>query len=163
MKRFGLSVRKQKGISLLEVLLSLSIIAIILVMATRYFFVANRNDKVNTVRQQIGAVTSAIESWKSQNATYSATPSLSLGTLSNQGFLANSSYMVNAGTSNATLNNPWGYSISITNISDNGADITTTLPGINECKALRNSYPDAQNCTSGAFTLHIPSNSNSST
>ena len=31
-----------RGISLLEVLLSLSIIAIILVMATRYFFVASK-------------------------------------------------------------------------------------------------------------------------
>jgi len=158
MKAF--SIRKQKGISLLEVLLSLSIIAIILVMATRYFFVANRNDKVNTVRQQVGALISAVESWKSQNATYSATPSLSVGTLSNEGFLANSSYIRNAGSTNASLNNPWGYSISITNVSDNGADITTTLPGVNECNALRNSYPDAQTCTSGVFTLHVPSDSN---
>ncbi len=160
MKRLGLSVRKQKGISLLEVLLSLSIIAIILVMATRYFFVANRNDKVNTVRQQMGALISAVESWKSQNASYSATPSLTVGTLSNEGFLADSNYMVNLGTSNATLNNPWGYRIAVMNVSDNGVDITTTLPGINECRSLRNSYPDAQKCASGVFTLHIPSDSN---
>ena len=37
-------ITKQLGISLLEVMLSLSIIAIILVMATKYFFVANRSD-----------------------------------------------------------------------------------------------------------------------
>lgn len=157
MKRLRLSMRKQKGISLLEVLLSLSIISIILVMATRYFFVANRNDKVNTVRQQVGSLISAIESWKSQNATYLG---LSVGTLSKEGFMANSSYMVNPGSSNANLNNPWGYSISTANVTDNGADITTTLPGLNECKLLKNSYPDAKKCTTGVFTLHIPSNSN---
>lgn len=155
-----MKLRNQKGISLLEVLLSLGIIAIILVMATKYFFVANRNDKINTVRQQVGEVISAIESWKSEHATYADTPSLSIGTLSDEGFLANSSLMVNPGTPNATLNNPWGYSITITNVSDNGADITTTLPGTNECRSLRNSYPDAQNCTSGQFTLHVPSESN---
>ncbi|MCB1827055.1 MAG: type II secretion system protein, partial [Coxiellaceae bacterium] len=149
-----MKIKNQRGISLFEVLCSLGIIAIILVMAAKYFFVANRNDKVNVVRQQIGAVVSAIESWKAEHATYSATPSLTVGTLSEQGFLANSSLLVNAGTANATLNNPWGYSIRITNVSDNGVDIQTTLPSINECRALRNSYPDAQNCTSGQFTLH---------
>jgi type II secretory pathway pseudopilin PulG len=151
-----MSMLKQKGISLLEVLLSLGIIAIILVMATKYFFVANRNDKVNTVRQQVGAVMSAVESWKGEHATYAATPGLSIGTLSDQGFLANSSLKENAGTSNAQLKNPWGYDIGISNISDNGADIATTLPGVNECRSLRNSYPDAQPCTSGVFTLHLP-------
>lgn len=162
MKRLRLSMRKQKGISLLEVLLSLSIISIILVMATRYFFVANRNDKVNTVRQQVGSLISAVESWKNQNATYSATPSLSIGTLSSDGFMANSSFMVNQGTPNASLNNPWGYPIKVTSSGVNGADITTTLPGLNECRSLRNSYPDAQKCTAGEFTLHVPSNSNTS-
>lgn len=160
MKRCYSFKKNQKGISLLEVLLSLGIIAIILVMATKYFFIADRNDKINTVRQQIGEVISAIESWKAEHPTYADTPALSIGTLSDQGFLANSSLMVNPGTSNATLDNPWGYSISITNVSDSGVDITTTLPGVNECRSLRNSYPDAENCTSGQFTLHIPDESN---
>lgn len=153
---------KQQGISLFEVLCSLGIIAIILVMAAKYFFVANRNDKINVVRQQVGAVVSAIESWNAEHATYSATPSLTIGTLLDQGFLANSSLMVNPGTPNATLDNPWGYEITITNVSDNGADLQTTLPSLNECRTLRNSYPNAQNCTSGQFTLHIPPESNNS-
>ena len=160
MKLFCFS-KPQRGISLLEALLSLGIIAIILVIATKYFFITNRDNKVNTVRHQIGEVISAIESWKSEQATYADTPLLSIGTLSDQGFLANSSLMVNSGTLSATLNNPWGYSITITNVSDNGADVTTTLPGINECRSLRNRYPDAQNCTSGQFTLHVPSETNS--
>lgn len=156
MNRFGCR-KQQEGISLLEVLLSLGIIAIILVMATKYFFVANRNDKVNIVRQQIGAIISAVESWKAEQPTYSATPSLSIGTLSDEGFLAKSSLMQDGGKTNARLNNPWGYLIAIDNVTDTGADITTTLPGINECRSLHNSYPDAEDCKSGLFRLHIPS------
>ena len=75
-----------KAISLLEVLLSLSIIAIILVMATRYFFVATNNDKVNILRQQIGSLVAAVNSWKNQNPQYTET--LTIQQLSNDGFLA---------------------------------------------------------------------------
>ena len=87
MKRLHFST-KQQGISLLEVLLSLGIIAIVLVMVIKYFFVANRNDKISTVRQQIGEVVSAIESWQSGHTAYGDTLSLSIGTLSDQGFFS---------------------------------------------------------------------------
>src|SRR3990167_733649 len=60
----------QRAISLLEVLLSLSIIAIILVMATRYFFVASHNDKVNTTFGQIGGLIAAVHNYKGANALY---------------------------------------------------------------------------------------------
>lgn len=154
--RYQRGYQKQTGISLLEVLLSLGIIAVILVMATKYFFVADRNDKINTLRQQIGEVMVGIESWKSEHPTYSETPELSIGTLSSEGFMANSSSLVNPGSANATLNNPWGYRIEIAHVESTGADIVTTLPGVNECRSLRNSFPDAEPCTSGEFTLHVP-------
>ena len=149
-------ITKQLGISLLEVMLSLSIIAIILVMATKYFFVANRSDKINTVRQQIGEVIAAIESWKSEHPTYSDSPTLTIGTLSQQGFLAKTNLMSNSGTANATLNNPWGYRISIDNVGDNSVMVKTNLPGANDCRALRNSFPDAQPCNMGQFVLPVP-------
>ena len=44
---------KQAGISLLEVMLSLSIIAVILVMATRYYFLASNAQRVNQDRKSV--------------------------------------------------------------------------------------------------------------
>ena len=86
MKNMGkfIGKRLQRAISLLEVLLSLSIIAIILVMATRYFFVASNNDKINILRQQIGSLVAAVNSWKNQNPQY--TSSLTIAELNKMDF-----------------------------------------------------------------------------
>src|SRR3990167_4850439 len=126
----------QRAISLLEVLLSLSIIAIILVMATRYFFVASNNDKVNIVRQQIGSLVAAINSWKNQNPQY--TSDLTVETLSNDGFLANSRSL---SEDKSTLYDPWGDTINLQTIAGSGAQITVDLPTQSDCDSLQNSYP----------------------
>ncbi|MCH9644370.1 MAG: prepilin-type N-terminal cleavage/methylation domain-containing protein [Gammaproteobacteria bacterium] len=130
--------RHQAGISLLEVLLSLSIIAIILVMATRYFFVASNNDRINSVRQQVGAIVAAIHSWKDQNPQYNS--NLSVSSLYQDGFLAKSSSLVISGTQ-ASLYNPWGQQISISSGTES-ATIQLALPKLSDCKALQNSFKD---------------------
>jgi len=149
-------LRWQKGVSLLEVLLSLVVISIILLIATQYFSVVNRNEKMNILRQQIGSLISAIESWRSEHSVYEATPRLSISTLLNEGFLAKSSFMKNTGTQETILNNPWGHQIVIERVTDVGIEISTELPGGSECRSLRNSYPDAEVCYSGIFRLHLP-------
>lgn len=139
-----------KGISLLEVLLSLSIIAIILVMATRYFFVASNNNKVNTVRQEIGSLIAGITSWKNENPLYS--PSLTIQALYNAGFLANSNSL---STDKSILYDPWGGTINLAVAQDTGATISDTLPTAAECTSLLNSYPDG-NCGGGnTFSITI--------
>lgn len=139
---------RQSGISLLEVLLSLSIIAIILVMATRYFFVANNNDKVNMVRQEVGSVIAAVNAWKNQNPQYSA--DLTIAQLSQDGFLANSHSL---STDKSTLYDPWGDPIQLS-VTGNAAQITVTLPKPSDCTALQNSYPDGS-CQDNVFSLEV--------
>ena len=134
----------QTGISLLEVLLSLSIIAIILVMATRYFFVASNNDRINTVRQQLGSLVAAVHSWKDQNPQYNN--NLTISALYEDGFLARSSSLVVSGNQ-ASLYDPWGQEITINSGTDS-ATIKLALPKLSDCKTLQNSFKDA-NCSGG--------------
>jgi type II secretory pathway pseudopilin PulG len=49
----------QRGIGLLELMLSLSIIAILLVMATRYFLQANEQQKINNAISQFNGIAGA--------------------------------------------------------------------------------------------------------
>src|SRR3990167_10875228 len=62
---------REQWLSLLEVLLSLSIIAIILIMARRYFFVASHNDKVNITVSQIGGLIAAVHNYNGADPNYS--------------------------------------------------------------------------------------------
>lgn len=156
MKQIRFSRKHQKGISLLEVLLSLSIIAIILVMATRYFFVASNNDRVNTTRQQVGSLIAAIRGWKGQNSQYSS--SLNVSLLYQNGKIASSNSLkvngVGSGAT-ATMYDPWGQQITVVGAADQ-ATITVKLPKKSDCVALRNSYPAAKPCAdSGTFELMV--------
>ena len=145
----------QTGISLLEVLLSLSIIAIILVMATRYFFVASNTDRVNIARQEVGELIAATHSWKNQNPTYD--PSLTINQLYQDGFLATSSSLSAA---RDKMYDPWGNEITYT-ASATGVSISMTTPSAGDCTSLLNSYPGTPDgkggqCTGGdnkQFTL----------
>lgn len=138
-----------RAISLLEVLLSLSIIAIILVMATRYFFVATNNDKINIVRQQVGSLIAAVNSWKNQNPQYTA--ALTIAQLSTDGFLANSRSLSDDKT---TLFDPWGDAISLQSVQGTGAQISVTLPKSSDCNSLQNSYPDGE-CANATFNILV--------
>ncbi len=142
-------IKKIRAISLLEVLLSLSIIAIILVMATRYFFVASNNDKINIARQQVGSLVAAINSWKNQNPQY--TSDLTIAQLSHDGFLANSRSL---SADKSTLYDPWGDQLNLTVSQGTGAQISLRLPKESDCNSLQNSYPDGS-CDGPVFNLLV--------
>ncbi len=147
---------KQSGISLLEVMLSLSIIAIILVMATRYFFVASENQNVNKVRGQIGTVVAGLQNYRNQNADYTG---ISMNTLVVGGFVAQTADVSGAAGS-YQLNNPWNSPITVAIASTvNGAIVSTALPTQNDCAALLAGYSSSNGaCTSTApwtFTVTI--------
>lgn len=59
----------QRGISLLELMLSLAVIAMVLVLATRYFMNTRTSQQVNEAAEMITAVYAAGESWlQTQNS-----------------------------------------------------------------------------------------------
>ena len=127
---------KQAGISLLEVMLSLSIIAIILVMATRYFFVANNNSNVNKLRGEIATVVSALQDYRNQHADYSGVTDMSI--LIAAGFIDKT-----ADVTATTYNNPWTSPILVTG-SATSATITTTVPSQSDCNAVASGYSAQQ-------------------
>lgn len=141
---------KQTGISLLEVLLSLSIIAIILVLATRYFFVATNNNKVNTAVSQIGGIVAAAHTWKGINTSYTG---VSVQVLYDAGQLENFPGLDNATTSAVMLKDLWGdeFSVAPAAADNNHVTITLTLPDSGNCEALRNAYIGAT-CSGTQFS-----------
>lgn len=153
---------RQLGISLLEVLLSLSIIAIILVMATRYFFVANSNDKTNTTVSQIGGLIAAAHNWKGAGYDYRSNGKPLLKELADSGQLTNFPGYSPNGINNSILTSMWGEPFNIAPSSNPSlATITINLPkGV--CEAMQRAYPqdlDANirsSCRGSTFTYTFP-------
>lgn len=56
-------MKKHLGIGLLELMLSLAIISVLLVMATRYYRVARQGQQVNDAISEIHAIIAACENW----------------------------------------------------------------------------------------------------
>lgn len=105
----------QKGISLLEVMLSLAIIAIILVMATRYFGIASGTSKLNQATGQINEIKQGLAQWSVNNGSYSGA---TLTTLSTANFITSET---------AAGQNPWGGTLGL---SATATSATITMEGL---------------------------------
>jgi prepilin-type N-terminal cleavage/methylation domain-containing protein len=75
---------KQKGIGLLELMLALAIIAILIVMVTRYFGKASQSQKLTVTASQIAELYQALHHWKTSGVT-SVPPTLA--TLAEKGLI----------------------------------------------------------------------------
>jgi prepilin-type N-terminal cleavage/methylation domain-containing protein len=64
--------KRQQGVSLLELMLSLAIIAVILTMATRFYQQANETRKTNEAYQAVVGLVAAVDNWKAANPTAKA-------------------------------------------------------------------------------------------
>ena len=56
--------RREQGIGLLELMLSLAVIAILLVMATRFFGVTHRAQAVNHATKEVTVVLAGMQHWR---------------------------------------------------------------------------------------------------
>lgn len=65
-----LNKRRQRGIGLLELMLSLAIISVLLVMATRYYKSARQNQQVNDAISLVEAIIAASENWVIERDDY---------------------------------------------------------------------------------------------
>lgn len=146
---------KQAGISLLEVLLSLAIIAIILVMAIQYFSYATDSQKLNIIRNIVGADMSAVQSYGINNS--SDFSDVSVQKLVENGYLSKSTKNISCdsgGTCKQT--SPWGDDMTITGSSGSG-NVTLAFPLAQElCNNLKDSYGASQvDCSNAAATVYL--------
>jgi type II secretory pathway pseudopilin PulG len=151
--------RQMAGISLLEVLLSLGIIAIILVMVTQYSLTATSSQKLNIVRTIIGADISAIQSYGFNNVGYQ---NISISNLVNSGYLSSDPKNITCTGNTCNQYTPWGSPITLSG-STGSATLTIPLPGASAlCKNLQESYNNKNTtgtqlvaCGSGQATVTI--------
>lgn len=105
-------IRKQKGIGLLELMLSFTVIAILLVTAARYYNLTRSSEKVSEAENMVVAVYSAGESWLQSNADFSG---ISITTFINNG-------SVTKDFAGETVN-PWNGNIIVQQNTQLGAKI----------------------------------------
>lgn len=144
--------KNQNGIGLLELMLSLGIIAILLVMATRYFVVTSRNEKVNRAVSQINSVIAAVGNWKGSKPTYA---NLSVTELNKYGLLAAADVSVTGSGQNTTavIISPFNTNATVTPGKENNSFIIT-YDGIPSwaCEGLAAKFSIGGSCTADEST-----------
>jgi type II secretory pathway pseudopilin PulG len=107
---------KQLGIGLLELMLSLAIIAILLVMAIRYYQSASSAQSINQAIDMVNAVKGGVKNYLTSNIGSTTIPKVS--DLAAKGYLPNT-------YENPTTANPWGGAIGFG--SSTCTDAATTM------------------------------------
>ncbi len=142
----------QRGISLLEVMLSLSIIAIILVMATRYFFTASDSQRINQAKAEVATVLSAVSTYGHNHGNNFETLT-SMGVLISDGYLNSNLANVHGTAPSQTFSDAYGGNITVLGTANN-ATITIALPTTAACAGLMAGYSTgACDSDTHAFTL----------
>jgi len=129
----------QRGIGLLELMLSLAIISVLLLMATRYYKSADQGQKVSNAISLITGIAGAGAQYLSTHPKEKPTD-LNLQVLTNDGYLSKEF---------STMSNPWGGTIKVSG-SDAGL-VTITLEGVpgGPCRILQSSFSDTNGTKCG--------------
>ncbi len=140
--------RHQRGIGLLELMLSLAIIAILLIMATRYFETAHRSQRVNESLELIQSIVSGSSNYLMANHNYT-----DIDTEYVVGYVPK--FYVKS--DNKSIINPWNTAVTVGS-SDGKLQIAFGTMPLEACTMLKNvtaSFADTATCTDGAFTILI--------
>ena len=126
-------IKCSAGISLLEVMLSLSIIAAVLMMATRYYQVTQFSESVNEATNLVNQVNAAAGRYQSIAGSYV-----------NMDFttdLVGRGYIPCQGTP-CVVTNPWGGTVT-TGVLNNGQNFSVTLTDVPQkaCNNLAGKFP----------------------
>ena len=128
-----LKKRRQRGIGLLELMLSISIIAILLVMATRYYMSTKQSQQESdAVSQVMGIVSGGANYALGNNNSYS---NMSLLALVQGGYVPGSFCGSGSGSSCGSDASPWHTSLSVAAGSANSNYVITiaAIPATNVC------------------------------
>lgn len=145
-------MKKEFGIGLLELMLSLAIIALLLVTATRYFSNVNTSRKVNEAVRMLQVVIGAVDQWQWTNKDVSDAK-INKDTLVKLGMLPK--------RFEDDASNPWGGQLNIASYFAKTAKITLTNVPKKPCYALRKLMEEHKlegSCKGGNFTAIYPSN-----
>ncbi|QLH43968.1 MAG: prepilin-type N-terminal cleavage/methylation domain-containing protein [Coxiellaceae bacterium] len=117
-------MKSRKGIGLLELMLSLAIISVIIIMATRYYDMAHLSRRVNDTVSMIQTLRSASERWLVSHPDYA---DISVENLQERNLLPSD-----------FGKNPFGGDITIEsgNDANNQIEITVTKIPVTACKTL---------------------------
>lgn len=142
--------QSQRGIGLLELMLSLAIIAILLVMATRYFASARQGQEVASAISMVQAISAASQSYFVANNNSWA--GLAVSALKTGNYLP----------ANASAAGPWGGTVSVTQSDTaNPTAVTITIPNVPEAAcnqlngALKSQAISVPTCAAGANTYTV--------
>lgn len=97
--------QKQQGIGLLELMLSLAVIAMLLIMATRYYATAHMGEQVNEAVGIVQALRGASAQWEAGQGDYT---NISLAQLYSFGLLP-----ADLNDNGAYKSDPWGGTIAL--------------------------------------------------
>lgn len=130
---------KQRGISLLEVMLSLAIIAIILVMAVRYYRTAQQSQQVSNAISLMNGIVAAETQYAIGNSNQYTTDILAL---------IRGGYYPGNPTNPVAPSDPWGNPIGL---AKGSAGFQVQFPGVpsTSCAALDNVIKNEAVTTSG--------------
>lgn len=109
----------QRAVGLVEILLVLSVVAVITLVSVRYFVVAKRAAKVSTTVSMVGDVVEASYTWVRGQPNFAT---ISMTALTSNGYLP-------AKWSDGTKINPWGGNITVVG-TNNNTQIRVTVTGI---------------------------------
>ncbi len=138
------SRKKQTGIGLLELMLSLAIIAVLIIMATRYYQSTRQSQLVSEGVGQVNAIVAAVGNWRVGVSGYTASGSggsLSYSTLFKQGYLPQV-----WGTDSSTAS-PWGGALEVAGASTTSYTISySSLPSY-ACYAMEQRLSNTESIT----------------
>jgi len=141
----------QRGIGLLELMLSVSIIAVLIIMATRYYSTVKRSNLINQTVSDIGMIVTAATQW--------AQPTPNTGFEGMTFALLRQEKLLSSHMDSDTPNSPFGTPITLDAITTSSFQINFET-GVGECKQLKNILKKEQNyinnseCDSGLVKIN---------
>jgi len=133
-------LRTRKGIGLLELMLALAIIAVLIIMATRYYQSTSRNQKVAEAVTQVNALIAASSNWKIGRSAFTG---ITYAKLYAQGLLPKE-------MKTDTTATPWGTKISVASTAGNSFDMSFEGLDSADCEALAGRFTESANITTTA-------------